>query len=73
MSVAPESTTPVAVVSELLGIVSMNMSRVGLRLARRAKSLLLDLLMLLIMITVPRRQDKLFQPVGRLSLYLTSL
>ena len=33
MSVAPESAMPVAGVSGLLGIVSVDMSRVGLKLA----------------------------------------
>ena len=72
MSVALELTIPVAVVSVLLGIVSIDMSRVGLKLARGVKSLSLDLPMLLIMLTVPRRQNELLQPVGRLYLFLTS-
>ena len=64
---------PVAVLSGLLGIVSLDMSRVGLKLARGVKSLSVDLLMLLIMLTVPRRHNELFQPVGCLSLFLTIL
>ena len=72
MSIAPESTMPVAVVSGILGIVSVDMSRVGLKLSWGVKSLSLDLIMLLIVLTVPRRHNKIFQPVGRLSLFLTS-
>ena len=46
---------PVNFISGLLDIVSVDMSRVGIKLARGVKSLLLDLLMLLILITVPHR------------------
>ena len=72
MSVAPESTMPLAVVSGILGIVSVDMYRVGLKLACLFKILSPDLLMLLIMLIVPHRHNELLQPVGRLSLFLTS-
>ena len=79
MSVDPESTIPVDFVgsanfcrvwlSGLLGNVRVDMSRVELKLALGAKILSLDTLILL---TVPHRHNKLFQPVGRLSLFFTS-
>ena len=59
-----------AVVSGLLG---KYMSRVGLKLARGIKNLSIDLLMLLLMLSVPRHHNVFFQPVGRLSLFVTSL
>ena len=65
-----ESTIHVAVVSGILG---KDMSRVGLKLACGVKSLSLDLLMLLIMLTVSRCHNELLQLVGRLYLFLTSL
>ena len=64
---------PVAVVPGLIGIVRVYMSIVGLNLERGFKSLSLYLLILLIILIVPRRHNELFQPVGRLSLFLTSL
>ena len=63
---------PVAVVSGILGIVSVDVYRVGLNLAGGVKSLSLDLLMLLIVLTIPCHLNELFQPVGRLYLCLTS-
>ena len=60
MSVAPESTMPMDFVSGLLGNVSVDMFRVGLKLALGVKSLSLDLLFLLIMLTVPCRHNELF-------------
>ena len=62
MSVAPYSTMPVDVVSGLFG---KDLSRVGLKLARGVKSLLIDVIILLIMFTAPRRHNELLQPGGR--------
>ena len=56
--------------SGLIGNVSVDMSRVGLKLSQGVKSLSLDLLILLMLLTVPHRYNKLFQPVGRLSFFL---
>ena len=69
MSVSPDLTMPVYFVSVLLFNGSVDIFRVGLKLARAVKSLSLDLLVLL---TVPHRHNKLFQPGGRLSLFFTS-
>ena len=79
MSVAPDSTMPVAFVGSticcrvwLYGLifnVRLDMSRVVLKLAQGVKSVLLDLL---IFLTVPHRHNELFQPGGRLSLFFTS-